>query len=851
MIEIRGSMQTKLIPIRFAARAQIPRDQDASQSATSVPVGTFGAVFLAHPDVGEGTGSAPSPHPDAISVDEAGQTAPRTGDQAAGAKTEAVAANPSSIVAARSQTGIAQTEPEVARTDISGAQAASRPTIPVPHDDDRQVTARTGAVQQDGAPQHHWPATTSTRTGRAAEPVATPQVAARLTWSGSDDRTPADPAERYLERLPDGDNFALLAPVLPDPGKDASDAQVLRPVPDVEKPTPPSEATADPDASVAFLAVGQHATNAPSVAQSRAATDPHGPERPRTDTDQVATPARRSDPLRANSTGTRPTHDRLETADGARLDGLRLQAATAERLPAQSRVGPDPREIRDPRNTGTAQTDAFQSTPPGSMSAWHLDGIAGGEPDTANRRLQRQAYAADLMPPSRPEIGGVSGNALPTIELSHSHRPSAEPTDPNDPTGKTVVRAEPVPSAGKQGVAGAVPDIGGNRPETIPAAVPVTLNPRLTGVFSKADPIVLLAATPNPPATGPEPLAQTGRRVPQASGSSEGYKQAGIARPRGTQTTATVSPQTARNSGTAPNTAVMAPGIPRDAIRIDAARPTAPHLTPSAPETPPDLREFPPTRSSAPTLSSSDSGAARAGWELPSTKHLPDARPIERRSGDRHAALPAPDRAIANRRTGADGAATTQTDRGLGRMGELATTPFPGESGARLSTTADPTTVDDRLGSVEPVRAPNLAIEPQPSVAQPNLLSAARSGLAKGMAELLTRHPDRPVEITLNPEELGRVRMALHTTDAGVTVSIATERPETLDLMRRHIDQLATELRNLGHASVGFEFSGQGSRGAAQSARFTGPPTETPPLPDGEPSATRPGLTTGGLDLRL
>ncbi len=51
---------------------------------------------------------------------------------------------------------------------------------------------------------------------------------------------------------------------------------------------------------------------------------------------------------------------------------------------------------------------------------------------------------------------------------------------------------------------------------------------------------------------------------------------------------------------------------------------------------------------------------------------------------------------------------------------------------------------------------------------------------------------DRPVEVTLNPEELGRVRLTLRSVDGSMSVSVAVERPETLDLLRRNIDMLAS-----------------------------------------------------------
>ena len=40
--------------------------------------------------------------------------------------------------------------------------------------------------------------------------------------------------------------------------------------------------------------------------------------------------------------------------------------------------------------------------------------------------------------------------------------------------------------------------------------------------------------------------------------------------------------------------------------------------------------------------------------------------------------------------------------------------------------------------------------------------------------------------------------MTLATHDGTLTLAIHTDRPETIDLMRRHIDQLAQDFRDLG-----------------------------------------------------
>ena len=70
--------------------------------------------------------------------------------------------------------------------------------------------------------------------------------------------------------------------------------------------------------------------------------------------------------------------------------------------------------------------------------------------------------------------------------------------------------------------------------------------------------------------------------------------------------------------------------------------------------------------------------------------------------------------------------------------------------------------------------------------------------------------PDRPVELALNPEELGRVRLTFTATDGGIHVAVMAERGETMDLLRRHIETLAQEFREMGYKDVKFEFSRNG-----------------------------------------
>ncbi|HAR52693.1 MAG TPA: hypothetical protein DCS45_12590, partial [Roseovarius nubinhibens] len=84
------------------------------------------------------------------------------------------------------------------------------------------------------------------------------------------------------------------------------------------------------------------------------------------------------------------------------------------------------------------------------------------------------------------------------------------------------------------------------------------------------------------------------------------------------------------------------------------------------------------------------------------------------------------------------------------------------------------------------------------------------------VARLARAGPDGPripgqVDLTLNPAELGRVRLSMAPGEAGLVVTIHADRPETLDLMRRHSEQLMQEFRQAGFERAELSFGGTGS----------------------------------------
>ncbi|MGJ8543960.1 MAG: flagellar hook-length control protein FliK [Sulfitobacter sp.] len=142
---------------------------------------------------------------------------------------------------------------------------------------------------------------------------------------------------------------------------------------------------------------------------------------------------------------------------------------------------------------------------------------------------------------------------------------------------------------------------------------------------------------------------------------------------------------------------------------------------------------------------------------------------------------------------------------------------------------------------------------PDPLQAPPTDLPAAT---LRQIAQVLQNQPGRPVELSLNPEELGRLRLSITTTDQGVTVNILAERSETLDLLRRNIDLLGQELRQIGYDSVAFSFGGgqsapdQDTEGSSNSSAPT--PLDTPVEIALEPSAQPARIAAqSGVDIRL
>lgn len=133
-------------------------------------------------------------------------------------------------------------------------------------------------------------------------------------------------------------------------------------------------------------------------------------------------------------------------------------------------------------------------------------------------------------------------------------------------------------------------------------------------------------------------------------------------------------------------------------------------------------------------------------------------------------------------------------------------------------------------------------------------LARQAPAVARQVAEAVQPAEAGGFDLALDPEELGLLRLKLTSGEGGSILMIQAERPETLDLIRRHVALLEQDLRALGHDNLTLQFSGGGGHGTGGFGRPDGgpPPAEAPP--EAATSAPKPkaaGVRLDHLDLRL
>lgn len=116
---------------------------------------------------------------------------------------------------------------------------------------------------------------------------------------------------------------------------------------------------------------------------------------------------------------------------------------------------------------------------------------------------------------------------------------------------------------------------------------------------------------------------------------------------------------------------------------------------------------------------------------------------------------------------------------------------------------------------------------------------------------LANLRPDGSVEIALDPPELGRIRLAMSGHEHQMSVVITVDRPEVLDVIRRQIDLLKTELTAQGFTQFDFDFQRNDRESTGPmtlDAEFSGT-DETDMHVNGHEQIIR--LPNGRMDIRI
>jgi hypothetical protein len=212
--------------------------------------------------------------------------------------------------------------------------------------------------------------------------------------------------------------------------------------------------------------------------------------------------------------------------------------------------------------------------------------------------------------------------------------------------------------------------------------------------------------------------------------------------------------------------------------------------------------------------------------------------------------------------TKADGGANPSPTMGPGRQAaSVAALPLSGPADMPLKTSA---LQGADAAALSAAPAASAGGEATPSTTSASSSAASGQGAAletvRQLVGALPNHNagERTV-INLEPPELGHLEIEFKQDQGRLTATVSVERPETLDLLRRHADMLLRDLAASGYAEAEVAFGdsrtlgGGGDAGTDAGARDR---EAEEPSPAGEaarstPDASPRGIVAGRLDIRL
>nr|WP_111300094.1 flagellar hook-length control protein FliK [Paracoccus saliphilus] len=267
---------------------------------------------------------------------------------------------------------------------------------------------------------------------------------------------------------------------------------------------------------------------------------------------------------------------------------------------------------------------------------------------------------------------------------------------------------------------------------------------------------------------------------------------------------------------------LVAQPLPAEEAKAIAPAPVVQAAATPAPQTASTPQAAPTQQAAAPTQQARSARAAQTvdevqaeGWAKPAADVATDARSVE---GER----PGP----------------TET---AARRPDAPLRPLPDG----LPALPDPTTVEARLH--RDTAAPDRLVATPAALGGP---AEARPVLNQMTQALVSTTSDR-TDIALSPEELGRLRLVFSGHDRS-QITIWAERPETLDLVRRHADLLTQQLAEAGVQAGSLDFRQGTQRDWPQPTHSTGgAESGSDPIPGPALRPVPAPLSDRRLDIRL
>ena len=140
----------------------------------------------------------------------------------------------------------------------------------------------------------------------------------------------------------------------------------------------------------------------------------------------------------------------------------------------------------------------------------------------------------------------------------------------------------------------------------------------------------------------------------------------------------------------------------------------------------------------------------------------------------------------------------------------------------------------------------DISLHPQHRAINPNLPE-----LSDAIIKLQTRGGQ--VDVSLTPEDLGRLNIKLEQTVNGPQVTLSAERHDTQELMRRHIEMLQIHMKSLGFENLSFAFAKDHQNPTSENPPFhqTDEPVEHAKDNAPDTITLRLNTSSAGLDIRI